>query len=125
MNGFLLVAAGGGIGAAARHGLSAALGKGSGVLAIFAANLVGSFLMGLAMGWLAARTSGEGNAVWLFLCVGVFGGFTTFSSFSLQTVHMMEQGQIMKAAAYVGGSVIGAVGLLFIGLAIGRKVFAA
>ena len=124
MNGFLLVAAGGGIGAAARHGLSVLLGKGAGVLAIFSANLIGSFLMGLVMGWLAARTSGEGNAVWLFLCVGVFGGFTTFSSFSLQTIHMIEQGEMMKAATYVGGSIIGAVGLLFVGLAIGRKVFA-
>lgn len=124
MNGFLLVAAGGGVGAAARHGLSVALGKTGGVLAIFTANVLGSFLMGLVMGWLSARTSAEGNAVWLFLCVGVFGGFTTFSSFSLQTVHMIEQGQLAKAGIYVGASVISAVGLLFLGLVIGRSMFA-
>ena len=123
MNGFLLVFLGGGIGASARYGLSLALPKG--VLAIFSANLIGSFLMGLTMGWLAARTQSEGNAVWLFLCVGVFGGFTTFSSFSLQAVHMLREGELMQAAIYIGGSVVGALGLLFIGLSIGRKVFGA
>ncbi len=119
------MAAGGGIGAAARHGLSVSLGKSSGVLAIFTANVVGSLLMGLVMGWLAGRSGNNENAVWLFLCVGVFGGFTTFSSFSLQVVHMIEQGQLAKAAVYVGGSVICAVGFLFLGLVIGRSVFAA
>ena len=125
MNGFLLVAAGGGIGAAARHGLSVTLGKSSGVLAILTANVLGSFLMGLVMGWLASRADGADNATWLFLCVGVFGGFTTFSSFSLQTVQLIEQGYVTKAASYVGGSVIGAVGFLFLGLVVGRKVFGA
>ena len=124
MNGFLLVAAGGGIGAAARHGLSVLLGKSGGVLAIFAANLIGSFLMGLVMGWLSVRSASEESTIWLFVCVGIFGGFTTFSSFSVQTVHMIEQGQLMRAGTYVAGSVIGAVGLLFFGLVIGRRVFA-
>ena len=82
MNGFLLVAAGGGIGAATRHGLSVALGKGGGVAAILSANILGSFLMGVAMAWVATKTAEESSALWLFLCVGVFGGFTTFSSFS-------------------------------------------
>ena len=123
MNGFLLVAAGGGIGAALRHALALALGKGGGVLAIFSANLAGSFLMGLTMAWVMARAAGDSSAVWLFLCVGVFGGFTTFSSFSLQTVQMVEQGELVRAGTYVGGSVVGAIVLLFVGLAIGRKVF--
>ena len=125
MNGFLLVAAGGGLGAALRHALGLAFGKAGGVYAIFAANVVGSFAMGLTMGWLAARSAEEGNAIWLFLCVGVFGGFTTFSTFSSQIVHMLENDQLARAITYVGGSVVGAVAALFAGLMIGRRVFGA
>lgn len=124
MNGFLLVAAGGGLGATARHGLSLVFGKAGGVGAIMTANVLGSFLMGLTIAWLAARGGEQSNSVLLFLCVGVFGGFTTFSSFSMQTVHMIEQGHLAKASLYVSASVIGAVGLLFVGLMIGRRVFA-
>jgi len=121
MNGLFFVFLGGGLGASARYGLGKLMNHD--VLAIFSANLIGSFLMGLTMGWLLARTQAEGNMVWLFLCVGVFGGFTTFSSFSLQAVHMMREGQMSQAAIYIGASVVGAMGLLFIGLTIGRKVF--
>lgn len=124
MNGFLLVAAGGGIGAMMRHALGLILSKGGGLYAILAANVVGSFLMGLTMAWVMGRGEGDGNTVLLFFCVGVFGGFTTFSSFSLQTVQLIESGQMTKAAIYVLGSVFFAVVMLFVGLEIGRKMFA-
>ena len=122
MNGLILVFLGGGIGASARFGLGKVIPDG--VLAIFSANLIGSFLMGLTMAWLLARSQVEGGAIWLFLCVGLFGGFTTFSSFSLQSVQLLQEGQIAKAAMYVLGSAAGAIGLLFIGLEFGKRVFA-
>ena len=52
----------------------------------------------------------------MFLAVGVLGGFTTFSAFSLETFLMIERGQFALAALYVAASVIGSVALLFAGL---------
>ncbi|MGQ0659926.1 CrcB family protein [Sphingosinicella sp.] len=53
----------------------------------------------------------------MLLAVGVLGGFTTFSAFSLETFLMIERGQFGFAALYVAASVIGSVALLFVGLA--------
>ena len=126
MHGFLLVALGGGLGAALRHGLGlllAPMSASGGVYAILVANTLGSFLMGITMGWLSGRSAGDSNSLYLLLCVGVFGGFTTFSTFSLQAVHMFTNDQVAKGMAYVGLSVIGALFGLFVGLLIGRKLF--
>jgi CrcB protein len=70
--------------------------------------------MGLLAGWLVK--AGGNEATRLFFAVGVLGGFTTFSAFSLETFMMMERSQYGVAAAYVGTSVIGSVALLFLGL---------
>jgi CrcB protein len=70
--------------------------------------------MGLLAGWLAR--AGGSEAARLFFAVGVLGGFTTFSAFSLETFLMLERGQLGLAMAYVGASVIGSVLLLFLGL---------
>ena len=77
-------------------------------------NLVGGLLMGLLAGWLARGAGSEASR--LFFAVGVLGGFTTFSAFSLETFLMIERGQYGIAALYIGASVIGAVALLFLGL---------
>ena len=55
--------------------------------------------------------------------VGVLGGFTTFSSYSLEAVQMIERRQIGLAAAYVIGSVVLAIAALFVGLMVGRRAF--
>ena len=76
-------------------------------------NIVGSFLMGLLVGWLAREASG-GEAARLFVGVGILGGFTTFSSFSMEFWLLFERGQAGQAAAYVLASVAG--GILACGL---------
>lgn len=117
MPNLLLVMLGGAIGAGARHLVGAAtlarLGPGFpwGTLAV---NLAGGLLIGLLAGWFAR--SGANEAMRLFAAVGLLGGFTTFSAFSLETFLMIERGQLGLAAAYVCLSVAGSIALLFLGL---------
>ena len=87
-----------------------------------AANLIGGFLMGLLAGWLALKVSG-GENLRLFLGVGLLGGFTTFSAFSLDAVLMYEKKAYGALISYVGGSVILSIGALMIGLILARKIF--
>ncbi len=113
----LLVMLGGAIGAGARHlaGVAGLRWLGPGFpWATLCVNLLGSLLMGLLAGWLV-RAGGSEQAR-LFLAVGILGGFTTFSAFSLETFLMLERGETAVAAAYVAASVIGGVALLFAGL---------
>ena len=74
----------------------------------FAVNILGGFLMGLLAGWLA-RTSAGGEELRLLLGVGVLGGFTTFSAFSLEVYNMITRAEIALAAAYSISSVAGSV----------------
>lgn len=125
MQAYLLIALGGGIGAVSRHGLGQValrtFGPGFPV-GTLAANVVGGLLMGLLAGWLATKDGG--NNLRLFLGVGLLGGFTTFSAFSLDAWLMLEKGRYGSFAAYVGGSVILAILALAMGLILARKMFA-
>jgi len=106
--GFLIVFLGGGLGAAARHGVNMIVAGMLGTSFPFgtlAINVIGSFLMGAIVGYFAFR--GEASQHWrLFLTTGILGGFTTFSAFSLETVLLYERGQSASAAIYVVTSVV-------------------
>ena len=118
MNQLLLVAAGGAVGSLARYGvgLAAARWLGAGFpWGTLMVNVAG----GLAMGLLAARVSPEHEQLRLLLGVGVLGGFTTFSAFSLETVRLMEQGAA-SAALYVIASLVLSVGACWLGYSLGR-----
>ena len=84
-------------------------------------NLFGGFLMGALVSTLA-RLSVPGENWRLLLAVGVLGGFTTFSAFSLDTVAMIERADILPAALYVLVSVIGSCVALFAGLSAARMI---
>ena len=127
MNHFLIVAAGGAVGAAARHGVGVLVmraGLSGWPWATFAVNLVGSLLMGLLVGWLAFRgeTLGGGQATRLFLATGVLGGFTTFSAFSLEIGQYIQRGDWWRAGSYAGLSVLLGVAGLLAGLMVMKKV---
>ena len=84
-------------------------------------NLIGGFLMGVLAGTLARQfTTADGEPLRLFLGVGVLGGFTTFSAFSLETANMLIRGQAVHAAGYAVASVAGSVLALFLGLVVTR-----
>lgn len=118
----LLVMIGGAVGAGARHLTGrttlALFGPGFpyGTLAV---NLIGGFAMGLLVGMLA-RMAAPGENWRLLLGVGVLGGYTTFSAFSLDVVNMIHRGDLVVAALYVTVSVVGAIAALFAGLALVR-----
>jgi CrcB protein len=86
-------------------------------------NLAGGLGMGLLVGGIARLPDG-GEPLRLLLGVGVLGGFTTFSAFSLETVTMILRGDHVAAAAYAVSSVVGSVLMLFAGLFLARAVTA-
>jgi CrcB protein len=86
-------------------------------------NVVGSLLMGLLAGWLL-RQGAAGESARLLLGVGVLGGYTTFSSFSLDTIALVSRGQPGTAAFYVAISLIAGFAALFAGLSITKGVAA-
>ena len=122
--GFLIVFLGGGLGAAARHGInmSAARLVGTGFpYGTMLINIVGSLAMGLIAEYFALK--GHLPQHWrLFLTTGILGGFTTFSAFSLEAALLYERGQVAGAAIYVVASVALSLAGLFAGLAIVRAL---
>lgn len=83
-----------------------------------AVNVAGGLAMGVAVGLLARMAAAD--QLRLFVTVGVLGGFTTFSAFSLELVRMLERGALLLAMGYVFASVIGAALALFCGFALTR-----
>lgn len=127
MKALLLVMTGGAVGAALRYlvgrGLSAQMTETGWPWGTFAVNLLGGFAMGVLAGWLAARGEGNGD-LRLLLGVGILGGFTTFSAFSLEMAMMIERGQVGLAFVYAALSVLAALLALFVGLWLARGVLA-
>jgi CrcB protein len=119
-----LVMLGGAIGAGFRYhiGTVALRNLGPGFpFGTWIVNLLGGLLMGVLAG-VIARTPVEGEPLRLFLGVGVLGGFTTFSAFSLESFNMLSRGEYMMATAYAVSSVAGSVLMLFLGLTLGRAI---
>ncbi len=84
-------------------------------------NVAGSLAMGLLVGWLARYASSAGEAARLFLAVGVLGGFTTFSAFSLELVLLAQRDQIGLAAFYAALSLAAGIAGLLLGMALMRS----
>lgn len=129
MTRLLIVAAGGALGAVARYGVGGwamrLFPTAQWPWATLTVNAVGGLLMGLLAGWLAFRGGAHSESLRLFAAVGVLGGFTTFSAFSLEAALMIERRQLAMAGGYVAASVILSIAALFIGLMVARRAFGA
>jgi len=120
---YLLVAIGGAIGSVLRYGAGVFVGslwRDPFPLGTLLINIVGSLVMGLFVGLMARLLPGWQNEARLFFAVGVLGGFTTFSSFSLDTISMIERGDLLPAVLYVLLSVAISIPALYIGLVVMR-----
>jgi CrcB protein len=115
-----LVFLGGGIGAAARHGVNLGAARLFGIgfpWGTIIVNIVGSIVMGLLAAFFAFRLDWAWSQhLRLFLTTGILGGFTTFSAFSLDTAVLWERGDAGITLVYVAASVLLSILGLFLGL---------
>lgn len=126
MNHILLIAAGGALGAVARHLVNQA---GLRVLGpefpygTFAVNIAGSLAIGLLVGWLAQAGRPDATEIRFAFGVGFLGAFTTMSAFALDVVIMAERKMTVLAMAYAAGTVGLSVLAVLAGLLIARQIF--
>lgn len=124
MTQILAIAAGGAIGALLRYWTSIAVHGRLGMAfpyGTLAVNVLGSLLMGFLYIWLIDRMA-AGPALRAFLLVGVLGAFTTFSSFSMETLNLLEAGHPGKALANVLVSVVVCVTAAGLGVLAARQL---
>ena len=109
------VALGGALGAVGRYLVGLSLKTASGFpWATMSVNIFGSLLMGLVIGWLS-RQNGGSDVLRLFVAVGILGGFTTFSAFSMDLFTLLERRDIAATVLYLSGSLLGGLVAFIIG----------
>jgi fluoride exporter len=110
MQAIVLVFVGAGLGGVFRHFVNILAGRWLGADFPFGTlfiNVTGSMLMGLLVGWLAFKsTANWSQPLRLFVATGVLGGYTTFSTFSLETILLIERQETALACLYVGASLL-------------------
>lgn len=118
---WLLVALGGALGSMARHGLNHLIQRqvpSSFPLGIFAINVTGSILIGVMGGLIASGRWSASVEARTFVLIGLLGGFTTFSSFSIDTLTLLRNGHLVQAVS----NVVGQVGLSLLGVWAGYRL---
>ncbi|MCK0537225.1 fluoride efflux transporter CrcB [Alcanivorax quisquiliarum] len=125
--GFLVVFAGGGLGAVMRYGVSLLVARLPGnsfhyPLGTLLVNIIGSLLLGVLVAWWATARDGVPPQLQLFFVTGVLGGFTTFSAFSLEVVSLYTKGEIAVAGLYIGSTLILGIGALYLGMLLARQL---
>jgi CrcB protein len=121
---YLIVFFGGGLGAAARHGVNSLSAHYLGTrypIGTFCINVLGSLLIGILAECFAFRAN-PANDLRLFLITGILGGFTTFSAFSLEIGLLHERGETAAAAIYATASVVCGVLAMFAGIYLVRRI---
>jgi CrcB protein len=117
---FILVAIGGSLGSVLRYFFSIVIKHNYFPLATFAVNVIGCFLIGLIMGW-ASKNQDFGE--WrLFLATGICGGFTTFSSFSWESISLLEHERYAAFGLYLTGSILLGFAATFIGYWLTKQI---
>ena len=119
---FLLICLGGAMGTGARFLVSTAMARLSHLpMGTMAVNLTGSFVISLVMAWGEER-GGLREDLRLFLVTGVLGGFTTYSSFNLETLRLAQSGAPVMAALNLAVTIAGCLAAGIAGLSLGRAL---
>ena len=124
MNQVLAIAGGGAVGALLRYWVSSGVYLLAGrdfPYGTLVVNVLGSLLMGFLYIWLLERTLG-GVAMRAFVLIGLLGAFTTFSTFSMETLNLMEAGQMGKAILNTLMSVVLCIGAAAMGVMLARQL---
>jgi len=125
MNLVLFIAAGGAIGAVGRYSVMTAVSHLFGAdypYGTILVNLIGSFVLGGLLESLK-YFSAISNELQVFLIVGVLGSFTTFSTFSMDVVVLMQRNEMFAAGLYILGSFVVSIGGLFLAMILFRPLF--
>lgn len=120
MTGFLFVALGGALGASFRYGISLIPWKGTFPVLTLITNILGAVLIGLIVG-IASGNGKMSDSQILFWKTGVCGGFTTFSTFSLEAMNLLEQGKTAYGVLYIIFSVLAYIVGVYLGRMLGTK----
>ncbi len=124
MRELMVIAAGGAVGASLRWLVAGAIQRATGGAfpwGTFVVNALGSFLLGFLFIWLLERSS-VGGLARLAITVGFLGAFTTFSTFSYESLHLMREGAFGLAAANVLGQVTVCLALAWLGVQLARLI---
>jgi CrcB protein len=118
----ILVFIGGGLGSLARYALGLIFPYKEGFpFATFCANICAAFVLGIALGWLSKEDAGSGSNIKWFLATGFCGGFSTFSTFSAETVQLIKNQQWSMAGIYVILSLFLSLLILALGFYLGGR----
>ncbi len=126
---YFWIALGGALGALSRFGLSGMIGHLAAThiperahfpFGTFSINVLGSFTIGVLWVWLVQQNNGGDYARFLFI-TGFLGAFTTFSSFSLESIMLLEQERWLSFALYAGGSLITCLIMTAVGIGLAKQ----
>ena len=119
---FILVFLGGGIGASARYWMQGAVHRMAGAgfpYGTLAVNVLGSLLIGVLLSLFEERFV-VNSSLRVFLTIGILGGFTTFSSFSYETIALLRDGSFGLSLWNIGSSIVLCLGATWLGMVLGK-----
>jgi CrcB protein len=120
---YIIIAFGGALGSVARYMMQSFIGSLTGPnfpYGTLIVNISGSIIMGLFIGWLARTNHENAQQLRFFIAIGILGGYTTFSSFSLEAITLYQEGRWLAMGMYIAGSVVLSLAGLLIGLKLMR-----
>ena len=118
---FLMVALGGAVGATGRYAISLLPVRSAFPVLTLITNVLGALLIGFAVGWTLAKPDVSENSQ-LFLKTGVCGGFTTFSTFSLEALTLLDEGRVGLSITYMCLSMILCIVGVYVGRMLGSRI---